>query len=126
MAAVSLTLLGMMLLVCFGYGLISPFTLEKMDMHNRFALPGGSHLLGTDNFGRDLATRLAAGGRISLLIASAVVFCSATLGTGIGLIAGYRGGWVDALLMNVVDVFLAFPAFVLAISVVAALGPGEV
>lgn len=97
---------------------------EQMDMRNRFALPSPDHWLGTDNFGRDIWSRLVFGARISLTIAIISVVCSAAIGTVVGLVAGYFGGWVDQLLMRVTDVFLGFPAIVLALAIVAVLGPG--
>jgi peptide/nickel transport system permease protein len=106
------------------YDWVSPYGLEQMDMRNRFALPSAIHWLGTDNFGRDLATRLAAGARISLTIGIGTVAISALIGTALGIISGYYGGYVDTVLMRVVDVFMAFPAFVLALAIIAVLGPG--
>ncbi|KFC71317.1 Dipeptide transport system permease protein DppC [Devosia sp. LC5] len=97
---------------------------EQMDMRNRFALPNAGHLLGTDNFGRDLWSRMVFGARISLTIAIISVVCSAVVGTVVGLVAGYFGGWVDQLLMRITDIFLGFPAIVLALAIVAVLGPG--
>jgi peptide/nickel transport system permease protein len=97
---------------------------EQMDMRNRFALPTAQHLLGTDNFGRDLWSRMVFGARISLTIAIISVVCSAAIGTVVGLVGGYFGGWVDQLLMRITDIFLGFPAIVLALAIVAVLGPG--
>ncbi|MHA6732352.1 ABC transporter permease [Devosia sp. A369] len=97
---------------------------EQMDMRNRFAGPSVEHWLGTDNFGRDLWSRLVFGARISLTIAIISVVCSAVIGTVVGLVAGYFGGWVDQVLMRITDVFLGFPAIVLALAIVAVLGPG--
>ena len=97
---------------------------EQMDMRNRFEGPTAEHFLGTDNFGRDLWSRLVFGARISLTIAVISVVCSALIGTVVGLAAGYFGGWVDQLLMRITDVFLGFPAIVLALAIVAVLGPG--
>ena len=97
---------------------------EQMDMRNRFALPTAQHLLGTDNFGRDLWSRMVFGARISLTIAIISVVCSAAIGTVVGLVAGYFGGWVDQVLMRITDIFLGFPAIVLALAIVAVLGPG--
>lgn len=97
---------------------------EQMDMRNRFEGPTFEHILGTDNFGRDLWSRLVFGARISLTIAVISVVCSALIGTVVGLAAGYFGGWVDQLLMRITDVFLGFPAIVLALAIVAVLGPG--
>jgi peptide/nickel transport system permease protein len=97
---------------------------EATDMANRFALPGLDHWLGTDNFGRDLWVRMAAGARVSVSIALASVGIAVVLGTAVGLVTGYFGGWLDLVLMRVVDVFLGFPAIVLAMAIVAGLGPG--
>lgn len=114
----------MLVFAAAAHGWISPYGLEQMDMRNRFALPSAAHWLGTDNFGRDLATRLAAGASVSLTIGIGTVIISALLGTSLGIVAGYYGGRVDMVLMRVVDVFLAFPAFVLALAIIAVLGPG--
>jgi len=97
---------------------------EQMDMRNRFAGPTMAHILGTDNFGRALWSRLIFGARISLTIAVISVGVSAVIGTIVGLVAGYFGGWVDQLLMRITDIFLGFPAIVLALAIVAVLGPG--
>jgi peptide/nickel transport system permease protein len=97
---------------------------EQMDMRNRFAGPSLDHWLGTDNFGRDLWSRTVFGARISLTIAVISVLCSTAIGTVVGLVAGYFGGWVDQVLMRITDIFLGFPAIVLALAIVAVLGPG--
>ncbi|HEY1762241.1 MAG TPA: ABC transporter permease [Acidimicrobiales bacterium] len=86
--------------------------------------PSLHHLLGTDELGRDEWTRLLYGGRVDLEIAFLAVLASFVLGTAVGCVAGYFGGWVDALVMRVVDVILAFPFFVLVIALVFILGPG--
>jgi len=86
--------------------------------------PSLHHLLGTDELGRDTWTRLLYGGRVDLEIAFLAVLASFLLGTAIGCVAGYFGGWVDVLVMRVVDVILAFPFFVLVIALVFILGPG--
>ncbi|PSM16251.1 ABC transporter permease [Nitratireductor sp. StC3] len=121
---VGAAMVAALLLVAAFYDLVSPYGLEQMNMRNRFALPDLEHWLGTDNFGRDLATRLAAGARVSIVISIGTVLISALVGTALGLIAGYHGGYVDMVLMRIVDVFMAFPAFVLALAIIAVLGPG--
>jgi peptide/nickel transport system permease protein len=97
---------------------------EDMDMEARLAGPSASHWLGTDNFGRDLWARVAFGSRISLTIALSSVGAGLVLGTVVGLVSGYFGGLLDQGLMRVVDLFLAFPPFILALALVAILGPG--
>lgn len=99
---------------------------DQPDMRNRFSLPSAAHLLGTDNLGRDLWSRLIFGARISLSIGIISVTVAALIGTSVGLAAGYFGGWVDMLLMRITDVFLGFPAVVLTLAIVAVLGPGIV
>ncbi|WP_293868858.1 ABC transporter permease [uncultured Alsobacter sp.] len=97
---------------------------EQMAMRERFAMPSAAHWLGTDNFGRDLWTRIIFGARISLSIALISVSAAAAIGSAIGLVAGYFGGWIDLVLMRVTDVFLGFPALILALAIVAVMGPG--
>ncbi|GAA2193706.1 ABC transporter permease [Micromonospora lupini] len=86
--------------------------------------PGTVHPLGTDELGRDVLARIIDGAGVTVAVATVAVGVALVLGTLLGLIAGYRGGWLDALLMRAVDGLLAFPLLVLALTVVAALGPG--
>lgn len=81
------------------------------------------HLLGTDEFGRDILTRILYGGRIDLLIAFGATSVTLVAGTAIGLLSGFTGGWVDSVIMRIVDLFFAFPFLVLVIAIVAMLGP---
>lgn len=81
------------------------------------------HLLGTDDYGRDMLTRLLFGARISLLSGFIVVLFAASIGTTIGLVAGYVGGWFDNLMMRIVDLLFGFPFFILALVLMALLGP---
>ena len=81
-------------------------------------------ILGYDELGRPLLDRLVMGAQTSFLVAIGVVMLSAFLGTAIGLYSGYKGGWVDALIVKIIDVFLAFPGLLLAIALAAILGPG--
>ena len=82
------------------------------------------YLLGADDLGRDILSRLIWGGRISLIIGFSAVMVAMVLGILIGLVAGFFGGWLDALIMRLIDILLAFPAILLAITIVASLGPG--
>ena len=89
-------------------------------------LPIGTpgHLLGTDDLGRDLLSRLIWGGRISMLVGFGAVLVAMTFGTLIGLVTGFFGGWLDTWAMRLIDILMAFPAILLAIAIVASLGPG--
>lgn len=86
--------------------------------------PSSAHLLGTDELGRDIWARLLYAGRVDLLIGVAAVLAPFAIGTTLGLLVGYRGGWTDAVIMRIVDIVVAFPFYILVIAVVFALGAG--
>jgi peptide/nickel transport system permease protein len=96
------------------------------DLRNSRLLPPGSEgfILGTDDQGRDIFSRLIYGSRLTLMVVVLVAVISAPIGLLVGTVSGYAGGWVDAVLMRITDIFLAFPKLVLALAFVAALGPG--
>ncbi len=97
----------------------------ETNLSQRLAPIGTSgYPLGADDLGRDILSRLMWGGRISLLIGFSAVMLSMVVGVLIGLVAGYFGGWLDSLTMRLIDILLAFPAILLAITIVASLGPG--
>lgn len=98
-----------------------PFSQSLMD---RLQAPSWLHLFGTDELGRDIFSRIVYGARITLYISLLTAIIVAPVGLLVGTAAGYFGGWVDILLMRLVDVFLAFPSLILALAFVAALGPG--
>ena len=100
---------------------ISPYA---QDLGNRLAVPSADHWFGTDELGRDIYTRVVYGARVTLTIVMLVSVVVAPIGLAVGTAAGYLGGWVDAVLMRITDVFLAFPRLVLALAFAAALGPG--
>ena len=124
----SLVVGGAIVLAILVFALLGPalsgYSVEGMDMRSRFATPTAEHWLGTDNFGRDLWTRMSVGARVSVSIALMSVGLAVLVGAIVGLVCGYLGGWVDLVVMRVVDVFLGFPPIVLALAIVAALGPG--
>lgn len=103
--------------------LIVPFDPSAQDLARRLSGPSLAHPMGLDELGRDILARVAAGARISLLVGVTVVTVSAATGTLIGAVAGYFGGWVDDLLSRVMDTLMAFPGLLLAIAIVAMLGP---
>ncbi len=104
--------------------LISPYDPLEQDILARLSGPSAEHPLGADNFGRDLLSRVFYGFRISLSIALSAVGFALLLGATIGLVAAYAGGWLDRLLMRLMDVLLAFPIILLAIGILAVSGPG--
>jgi peptide/nickel transport system permease protein len=112
-----------------GMALISLFYLPRdyneMDSRIRFAPPGNGHLMGTDNFGRDVFSRIMAGSRYTLLAALITVAGSALIGTSLGLIAGYAGGIWDEITMRLMDALSSFPGILLALVTVALLDNGN-
>lgn len=103
---------------------LSRYTPFEQDIRARMEGPSAEHYLGTDKFGRDLFTRITYGYRISLTIAISAVAFALAVGGSLGLIAAYSGGWIDRVLMRFMDVLLAFPIILLAIAILAVLGPG--
>jgi peptide/nickel transport system permease protein len=104
--------------------LIATHDIYAQDLATRLQPPSAAHFLGTDELGRDVFSRIVFGARITLYIAVLTALIVAPIGLLIGTTSGYLGGWVDIVLMRVVDIFLAFPSLVLALAFVAALGPG--
>jgi ABC-type dipeptide/oligopeptide/nickel transport system permease subunit len=102
---------------------ISPFDPYNQDLPNRLAPPSFPHILGLDEFGRDVFSRLLHGATISLLVGLEVVLLSLLIGVVVGTVSGYYGGKVDMIFMRLADIFLAFPSLVLAIGIMAVLGP---
>jgi peptide/nickel transport system permease protein len=115
---------GLVVLAAIFAPWIAPYDPVKVDIPSRLIAPNGTHPFGTDEFGRDLLTRVIYGGRPVLVTGVLSVLTALFVGTLIGTLAGYRGGWLDELLMRAMDIMLSFPAILLAILVVAALGVG--
>lgn len=117
-------ILGLVFLAIFA-PLLAPHSPYIGDLAKARLLPPGSvHWLGTDDQGRDILSRLIYGSRLTLQVVLLVAVIAAPIGLLVGTVAGYAGGWVDAVLMRITDIFLAFPKLVLALAFVAALGPG--
>jgi len=104
--------------------LIAPHDPLAIDLADSLAPPSREHLLGTDHLGRDVLSRLLYGARASLGAAGLVVATVTVIGIAVGAIAGFFGGWLDEIVMRVVDILLAFPSFILALVVAGILGPG--
>jgi len=103
---------------------LAPYNPYTVTLETRLQPPGAAHLLGTDELGRDILSRLLYGARVSLWVGIVTVALAGLIGVAGGLVAGYLGGYWEAVIMRLVDVFLAFPVIVLAIAIVAVRGPG--
>jgi peptide/nickel transport system permease protein len=123
-AVVGGTIVLVVVLAALFAPLLTPYEVDARNIRARFAPPSTQHLLGTDNFGRDTLTRLLYGARVSLQVAVIAIGISSVIGVLLGALAGYLGGVADLVIMRVVDVFLAFPPILLALLLVAAVGPG--
>ncbi len=107
--------------------LLAPYDPIAQSLPDRLLPPlTPGHWMGTDDFGRDIYSRILYGSRITLDIVLLVILTAPVVGLIIGTVAGYFGGWVDAVLMRITDIFLAFPKLILALALVAVLGPGMV
>jgi peptide/nickel transport system permease protein len=121
LVVLSLLVLAVMVVCAIGAPWIAPYAPQRMDIAHRLAPPSAVHLLGSDDFGRDVLTRCMFGARVSLTVGLVVVLVSLTCGTILGVIAGYVRQ-LDELLMRVTDALMAFPDILLAIALMAALG----
>lgn len=119
-----LILLAVIVGLCACAPLFAAHNPDQQDLLHVLAGPSAAHPLGTDDLGRDIWARLLYAGRIDLLIGFTAVIAPFILGSALGLMAGYRGGWADAIVMRVLDIVVAFPFYVLVIAVVFALGAG--
>lgn len=125
-----LSVLGLGIIVAFVLmavfaDVLAPYSPISGDLGaSRLLPPGAVHWLGTDDQGRDILSRLIYGSRLTLMVVVLVAIIAAPVGLLVGTVAGYAGGWIDILLMRITDIFLAFPKLVLALALVAVLGPG--
>jgi peptide/nickel transport system permease protein len=127
LALLGLAMITLLTLACILGPYLLPYGSLHIDLRARFAPPmTGNHYLGTDPLGRDLAARLLMAGRISLLVGFSAMLLSIVIGALVGVVAGYRGGWISAVLMRTVDGFLSFPSIFLVLALSAALRPSPV
>ena len=124
LALAGLAIVVLMLGLALAAPIVAPANPNAQDVANRYAPLSGDHLLGTDNLGRDELSRLLYGARISLFTSLAIGAGILLIGMSVGLLSGFAGGFVDGILMRVVDVLLAFPSLLLALAVTGMLGPG--
>ena len=123
-AALSLAFLAALVLLALTAPLIAPYPITAQDVDNTLAGPSTQHLLGTDDLGRDVFSRMVHGAAATLYASSLAVGIAVLLGLPVGLLAGYLGGWVDDAISRFIDALLSFPSIVLAIAVTGALGIG--
>ena len=126
LAAASAIVILLFILAAILAPILTPYTFDGMDLHNRLAPPSRAHLLGTDEAGRDVLTRMLYGSRVSLLVGIVPTVISMLAGAVLGIIAGYNGGQTDAVIMRIADVMLAFPSMFLAMAIMYTLGDGMI
>ncbi|WP_337270707.1 ABC transporter permease [Oryzifoliimicrobium ureilyticus] len=124
LAVLGIVIIVMLILTAFFAPLIATHDPILQDLGARLLPPSGMHWMGTDELGRDIWSRVIFGARITLVIVVLVAVLAAPAGLLIGAVAGYFGGWIDRILMGITDIFLSMPKLILALALVAALGPG--
>ncbi|WP_400164452.1 nickel transporter permease [Brevibacillus sp. TJ4] len=125
-AMVGLWMVVVFVLVALSAPWIAPYDPYEQNMQQMLESPSLAHPFGTDEFGRDILSRIIYGAQISLMIGIVGVFIAVVLGVTLGTISGYFGGFLDSLIMRIMDIFMAFPSFLLALAIVSVLGPGMV
>ena len=127
LAAIGLALIALVAILAVFGRWIAPYPEQGLgtpDVPSRNLAPSAVHWLGTDELGRDMLSRIIMGAQPAIAVALSVVLIAAAIGVPLGAIAGYRGGWLDEVLMRVTELFQAFPPLLLAMVTVAVLGPG--
>lgn len=125
-AMVGLAIIILLILTAVFADVIAPEGIDDQKLQSRFLTPSAEHWFGTDNLGRDIFSRIVYGSRISLLVGFVAVGIAMLIGGSLGAIAGFYGGKIENIIMRLLDILLAIPSILLAISIVAALGPGLV
>jgi peptide/nickel transport system permease protein len=121
---VSAVILAVVVVVAVFAQWLIPHGVNDIDVPNALQTPSGAHWFGTDELGRDVLSRVLVAIQASMRVSVVSVAFAAIVGVTVGVVAGYRGGWLDTVLMRIVDVMFAFPVLLLALAVVAILGPG--
>jgi peptide/nickel transport system permease protein len=125
LAFLGLLIIIALLVVAALADVLAPYSPTVGDLKgSRLLAPSAAHWFGTDDLGRDILSRVIFGSRWTLYVVILVAIIAAPIGLLVGTVAGYAGGWIDAILMRITDIFLAFPKLILALAFVAALGPG--
>ncbi len=124
LARVGLVIIALLCLMAICAPLLAPCSPYNQDLYAVLSPPSAAHWLGTDNLGRDLLSRVIYGARVSLFVGVVCTLLSSATGVAVGLIAGFKGGVIDAIIMRVTDAFLCFPPLIFILVMAAALGPG--
>ena len=127
LALASLTIIALFLIIAIFAPILAPYPEQgagKSSAQTLYLEPSRAHLFGTDELGRDVLSRVMYGARPAFIVPLLVVVLAVLIGAPLGAIAGYKGGWVDELIMRITDLFLAFPSLLLAMAITAALGRG--
>ena len=124
-----LTVIGLIIVLAFIFvallaPYLAPYNVSTQDLNNRLIPPGKGHIMGFDDLGRDILSRVIYGSRISLRVGIFTVTISTIFGIFVGSVAGYSGGRIDETIMRLIDILLAFPGILLAIAIISILGPG--
>jgi peptide/nickel transport system permease protein len=123
LAVIGLGIVVFFIIIAIIAPIIAPYSFKEQVLVDRMQAPSSQHWFGTDDFGRDIFSRIVYGARISLWVGFFSVLGSVVIGTLLGIVAGYYGRWVDAIISRIFDIMLAFPSILLAIAVVSILGP---
>lgn len=123
LAMVGLIIISLFILMAIFAPFLAPYDYKEQELINRLKAPSGQHWFGTDDLGRDLFSRIIFGARISLWVGFSSVVGSIIIGTFLGILAGFYGKWLDMIISRGFDILLAFPSMLLAIAIVAVLGP---
>ncbi len=124
LAMVGLVIVIVLIFITLFAKVIAPYDYSAQDLTNKFQMPDRHHIMGTDNYGRDLFSRILVGGQISLLVALIAVVMALVIGGALGATAGYFGGIYEVIVMRLLDILMAIPGLLLAVAVSAALGTG--
>ena len=125
LALVGLVLVAVLALSALLAPWVAPYDPARQSLIEKRARPGGKYILGADEFGRDILSRVIYGSRVALLVGVLSAAIAVLGGLVLGMIAGFSGGWLDSLMMRAIEILLAFPYLLLALAIVAALGPGS-
>ena len=117
-------LLSLILLFALFANVVAPYDIRAQNLTERHQAPSLNHWMGTDDYGRDVLSRVLVGSRISLLVGICSISAAMVLGVLLGVYSGFKGGWIDQVLTKVIDALMTFPSLILGILVVSALGPG--